>query len=237
MRNLFTIKSASLLLVFSIAALSLKAQETKDFQIKNFTEISVASGIDLYLTQGSAEQVKVVTHSDLMKNLVIIKEGNALKISYKDNVSWSRIVKGQSIKVYVSYKTLQALSASGGSDVYTQNTLKTDRLVVKGSGGSDLKLNVVTKDIQIQISGGSDVELKGTGVNMDAKASGGSDIDAYGFVTEYAKVTVSGGSDGNVNVSKALEASATGGSDVNYKGNPSVKKTSLSKSGDVNKID
>ena len=37
-------------------------------------------------------------------------------------------------------------------------------------------------------------------------------------------------------VNKALEASASGGSDVNYKGNASVRKTSSSKSGDVNRV-
>jgi len=236
MKKLNPIKLSVLTLAFSAIAFSLKAQDSKDVPLRNFNEVSVSSGIDLYLTQSTAENIKVIAHPDLLKDIIIEKENNLLKIRYRNNISWGRMFKGQSIKVYVNYKTLQAISASGGSDVFTQNILKTDKLVASVSGGSDLELNLVTKDLQVQSSGGSDIELKGSAVNMQASVSGGSDIDALGFVVEYARVTASGGSDANVNVTKALEASASGGSDVNYKGNPSVKKTSSSRSGDVKRI-
>jgi len=95
---------------------------------------------------------------------------------------------------------------------------------------------LVCKDLVLTISGGSDADLKGSAENMQLTASGGSDVDAFNFVVNYAKATVSGGSDANINVSKALEAGASGGSDVNYKGNASLKKTSSSKSGDINHV-
>lgn len=236
MKKLNPIKLLVLTLACSLITFSLKAQSSKDVPVRNFNEVSVSSGIDLYLTQSSAENIKVMAHPDLLKDVIIEKENNLLKIRYRNNISWSRMFKGQSIKVYVSYKTLQAVSASGGSDVFTQNTLKTDKLIASASGGSDIELDIITKDLQVQTSGGSDIKLKGSGVNMQASASGGSDIHALEFIVEYAKVTASGGSDANVNVSKALEASASGGSDVNYKGNASVKKTSSSRSGDVKRI-
>lgn len=236
MKKFNPIKLSALTLAFSAIAFSLSAQDSKDVPLRNFNEVSVSSGIDLYLTQSNAENIKVIAHPDLLKDVIIEKENNLLKVRYRNNISWGRMFKGQSIKVYVNYKTLQAISASGGSDVFTQNTLKTDKLVASVSGGSDLELNLVTKDLQVQSSGGSDIELKGSAVNMQASVSGGSDIDALGFIVEYARVTASGGSDANVNVTKALEVSASGGSDVNYKGNPSVKKTSSSRSGDVKRI-
>lgn len=236
MKRLNPITVSILTIAFCAVACSLKAQDSKEVPLKNFNEVSVSSGIDLYLTQSTAENIKIIAHPDLLKNVVVEKNNNLLKISYKNNVSWTRLFKNQNIKVYVNYKILQAISASGGSDVFTQNVLKTDKLVASVSGGSDLELNLVTKDLQVQSSGGSDIELKGSAVNMQASVSGGSDIEALGFIVQYARVTASGGSDANVNVTKALEASASGGSDINYKGNPSVKKTSSSRSGDVSQI-
>ena len=149
-------------------------------------------------------------------------------------MDWSNLFKNQSIKVYVSYRTLKRLTASGGSDVYTQNALKTDMLSLSASGGSDLKLALICKDLSLSISGGSDAELTGSGENFKLTASGGSDVNCFGFAVNYAKVVVSGGSDANLYVNKILEASATGGSDVNYKGNASLKKMNNSKSGDIN---
>jgi hypothetical protein len=216
--------------------LPLHAQQTKTLPLANFQTVSVANGIDLYLSQGNNEHVKIVTHEDLINDVIVEKVGNSLKIRFKNNVSLGRIMNGQSIKVYVTVKTITAITASGGSDVYSQNTLKANTLNITASGGSDVKMSLIVQNLDLTTSGGSDVDLKGTATNMNATASGGSDIDALELSVEYAKVTASGGSDANVNVSKGLEANASGGSDVNYKGNASVNKTSSSKSGDVKKL-
>lgn len=233
-------KNLSLTLSFIAVAMlcstNLKAQENKSINLSNFTEVTVSSGIDLYLTQSNAENIRLNAHPDLIKNVVIEKQGNTLVIKYKSNVSWSRLFKGQSIKVYVNYKTLNRISASGGSDIYGENTLKTEKLSLTTSGGSDLKLSLITKNLELQTSGGSDVSLKGSAANMDASASGGSDIDAFDLIVENARVSTSGGSDANIHVTKALDASASGGSDIHYKGNAAVKK-SAGKSADINKVD
>ncbi|RZJ81272.1 MAG: DUF2807 domain-containing protein, partial [Chryseobacterium sp.] len=50
------------------------------------------------------------------------------------------------------------------------------------------------------------------------------------------KVQASGGSDVGIFVNKGLEAAASGGGDVSYKGNASLKKTSSSKSGDIQHV-
>ncbi len=215
---------------------SLSAQETKSITISNFNGLSVSNGIDLFISQGNTESVKVTAHPDLLKNVIVEKEGSTLRIRYKDNMSWSRLIKGQGIKVYVNCKALQAITASGGSDVLAESNIKTDRLSITASGGSDIDLNVNTKELKIVSSGGSDIDLKGVATNLSVTSSGGSDIDALELTAEYAKVTGSGGSDINVHVTRALEANASGGSDIHYKGDASVRKTSSNKSGDVRKI-
>lgn len=212
------------------------AQNSKAVGVKNFDGIVVSSGIDLYLNQGTSETLTIKGDEDLIKDVIVEQRGGEVTIKYKEGVNWGRLFKNQSIKVYVNYKNLKNLTASGGSDVYTQNTLKADVLHVRASGGSDVKLALACKDLSLTISGGSDADLTGSGENMNLTASGGSDVDAYGYVVNYAKVTVSGGSDANIYVNKGLEAGASGGSDVNYKGNASLKKTTSSKSGDIRRV-
>jgi hypothetical protein len=227
------LKSAAVLL-FSISSLSVFAQ-SRTINVSNFNSIGVSSGIDLYLTQGTTQTLVIKGDNDLIKDVVVEQKGNSINIKYKDGINWSRLFKNQSIKVYVSFKALKSLAASGGSDVYSQNLLKVESLSIAASGGSDVKLNLNCKDLSVATSGGSDVELKGSGENLSVSTSGGSDLDAFSYTVSNARVSASGGSDANVNVSKALEANASGGSDVNYKGNAVVKK-SASKSGDVNHV-
>jgi hypothetical protein len=236
MESQSSLKTLFLLMFILFYVLPAHSQQNKTVSLSNFSEVSVASGIDLYISQGNSESIKIQAHEDLIDGVLVEKAGSFLKIRYKDNISWDRLIKGQSIKVYVTCKALTALTASGGSDVYGQNTLKTNTLSITASGGSDVKLSLMAQNLELIASGGSDVDLKGKAVNMSATVSGGSDIDALELIVDYAKVRASGGSDANVNVSKGLEASASGGSDVNYRGNASVNKTSSSNSGDVKKL-
>ncbi len=230
------LKSGMLVLIAALSYTNVNAQNSRNVSIKSFSSIGVASGIDLYLTQGNSESLTIKGSDNVIQDVVVEQNGGNLSIKYKDGINWGRLFKNQSIKVYVNFKTLKSLSASGGSDVYSENALKADVFSISASGGSDIKLTLTCKDLQVSTSGGSDVELKGSGENMVVSASGGSDVDAFGYVVNYAKVNVSGGSDANINVNKGLEAGASGGSDVNYKGSAALKKTSNSKSGDVTHV-
>lgn len=224
------------ILIIGTSISNLLAQSSKNINIKTFNDVTVSSGIDLYLTQGNTETLTIKGNDDLIKDVIVEQNAGAITIKYKEGVNWGRLFKNQSIKVYLNYKTLKSLRASGGSDVYTQNNLKSDVLNLTASGGSDLKLSLTVKDLILTISGGSDADLKGNGENLQLTASGGSDVNAFAYIVNNVKARVSGGSDANIYVNKALEASASGGSDINYKGNASVRKTSSSKSGDVNRV-
>lgn len=213
---------------------SVFAQYTKNMAVNNFRKVRVSSGIDLYLNPGNSEGAKVVGDRELVDKLVLEKSGDQLNIRFKENTSWSGLFRNrEGIKVYLTFKDLDEITASGGSNVYTQNSIKTDRLSVTSSGGSDVELNIVCKDMSIKASGGSDVDLKGSATNMTLDVIGGSDVDAENFRVDYARVHASGGSDAELYVNKAIEAEANGGSDVTFRGNASLKNTSSSKSGSV----
>ncbi len=230
MKNI--LKTSATLLFIVVSSYITKAQDTKTVEIKNINSVTVSSGIDLYLTQGNSESLNIKASSDLLKNVVVESSGGNLTIKMKEGINWGSMFKNQTIKAYLNFKTLSALTASGGSDVQ----VKADKFALRSSGGSDVKLNLICKDLQLQTSGGSDVKLTGKAENMVLQTSGGSDVDAYDFVVDYAKVTASGGSDANINVTKGLEAGASGGSDVHYKGNASLKNVNNSKSGDVSHV-
>ncbi len=133
----------------------------KNVAISDFNSITVSSGIDLYLKQGNAESVKVVSDADLLKNVIVEKKENTLHIRYKDNVSWERIFKGQKIKAYVSYKTLNCYFLQVAEVMFLLKTRsKHQNLHISASGGSDIKLDLMTQDLQVQSSGGADIKFK-----------------------------------------------------------------------------
>jgi hypothetical protein len=199
---------------------------------ENFQAIKVSDGIDLYIIQGTEEGVVVsaseIAHRGKMKTIV---ENGELKIYLEQGWNW----KAKKLKAYVAVKSLNKLRASGGSDIIIQGELKSDKLMLVLTGGSDFNGQVAVTDLTIDQNGGSDVRIKGKAVNVRVEARGGSDLSGYELTAEYAIIQASGGSDASITVTKEMAAEASGGSDVNFKGNPVIKYKSASGGGSVSK--
>jgi ribosomal protein S6E (S10) len=200
--------------------------------VGSFEAIKVSDGINLYITQSEEEGVAVsateIAHRDKIKTVV---ENGELKIYLEQGWNW----KNKKLTAYVAVKSLKKLRASGGADIFIKGELKSDKLNMVLTGGSDFTGQLSVTDLIIDQSGGSDVRLKGNAVNVKVSASGGSDFKGFELTADYAIVQASGGSDAEVTVTKEMAAEASGGSDVNYKGSPVIKYKSASGGGSVSK--
>jgi hypothetical protein len=229
----------SCFLIF-VSAATLMAQEIeKAVNISNFNGVIVSSGIDLYLTQGTSEKVVLKGTKDLMEKVKVSKTAEgALKFEIERGSSWGNwsFGKDEYVKAYISFKTLNTLIASGGSDVYGKNQFKLKSLTIQASGGSDVKLDLSVSDLKIASSGGSDIFLKGNASSFMVQASGGSDVKAFGLVADELIAKLSGGSDGEFDVEKSITVAASGASDVRYKGAAVKKSISSSGASDVIKV-
>ncbi|MEQ1678427.1 MAG: head GIN domain-containing protein [Chitinophagaceae bacterium] len=203
--------------------------------VTNFHGVEVSGGIDLYISQGE-ESVAVSANEAKFRDRIKTEVKNGvLKIWYesdkKIDVEW----KSRKLKAYVSFKRLDLLEASGGSDVLVEGSIKSDVLTLNVSGGSDFEGKVQVNDMKVDASGGSDVKISGAAAKLAIEASGGSDLIGYELATEFCNVHASGGSDIQITVTKELLAEASGGSDVHYKGDASVKEMKSSGSSSIKK--
>jgi hypothetical protein len=226
MRNLMMM--AMFVLITTIAI----SQEKEKRAVGDFSQVAVSSGIDLYLTQAADEQLEVVCRKEMLHKLITEVEGNTLKVYIKGNGGWNWGNEAVP-KVYVSFKQLESLEASGGSDVYGQNMVEQTVMKINTSGGSDVYIEVKTEDLTLTTSGGSDIKIKGTTDKLTASSSGGSDINARDLKAQMVKVTSSGGSDAIVYAEKEIIANASGGSDIVFYGNPQQKQLNESGAGDI----
>ncbi|HEX2631051.1 MAG TPA: head GIN domain-containing protein, partial [Chitinophagaceae bacterium] len=161
-----------------------------------------------------------------------------LKISYdyKNKLGWNITSGKMKLKAYVSFKTLDKLNASGGSDVWVDGTLKASRLDIRISGGADFVGKVDATDLDVEASGGSDMHISGSAKKLTIEASGGSDVKGFDLSVETCNANASGGSDIQISASKELNIDANGGSDVHYKGNAVIKDIKTSGGGSVKKV-
>lgn len=233
MKNLT--KTFAILLTIIFGTLDSDGQSRESRNLSNFSAISVTSGIDLYINQGKTESVSVSADKDKMDKIVTEVKDGTLNI-YVENGKWNWFNwNNKPVKVYVTVKDLNSVSATGGSDVYSEKKLDLIKLKVSATGGSDIKLEVDADEIVCQTTGGSDVSLSGTATVFKGSSTGGSDLKASELKSSYCSVSSTGGSDVYVWAEKEISISATGGSDVYYKGAARVVKSSSTGGSDIHK--
>jgi hypothetical protein len=242
MKNVSLLICAILVCLFFSGATAQK-NVTTTRQASGFNAVSVSSGVDLYITQGSNESVKIEADEDFQKYVIVKVQNGTLEIYIEPNHSgainitslFKKMSLTNKLKAYVTLPDLTKLNASGGSDVYSQGNWKVNALKMVATGGSDIKFELQGAVLETTATGGSDLTLKGKINSLTTSASGGSDVMAGDLQTDKAIVTASGGSDVTVNVTSQLDAKANGGSDIYYKGNPAKISRDSSGGSDITK--
>lgn len=218
MKKLFSLFVVTAFITAASAQKTINDANVQKRNVSGFHAIEVSGGIDLYLSQGDeAVAVSASKVEDRDKIVTEVKDG-VLKIWY----DWKNSSKfdwgNRKMKAYVSFKNLDRLEGSGGSDINVDGSIKVPKLEMEISGGSDFDGKVETDELKVEASGGSDVDISGKAAKVTIDASGGSDFKGYELATDICNVEASGGSDVHITVNKELSANASGGSDVFYKG-------------------
>lgn len=204
--------------------------------VTNFHGIDIHSGIDLYLNQGGDETVAVSASDREVRDRIVTEVEDGILHIYLDD-KWHWGWGNRKLRAYVSCKVLDQLTASGGSDVFIDEAIKSQKLDLHLSGGSDLHGKMDVGELTIGQSGGADAFISGSASQLNVHVSGGSDFHGYDLAVDDCHAQASGGSDVYVTVNKELDATASGGSDIHYKGSGSVRESHTSGSGSVSRKD
>jgi Putative auto-transporter adhesin, head GIN domain len=201
---------------------------------KSFNSIKISSGIDLFLSQSDNEAVAVSASENKYKEEIkTVVENNTLRIYYFGSRNWNKDKK--KLRVYVSFKNLESIDASAACDVQVAGVIKVPSLLINMSGASGFKGAVDVTNLKIDLSGASDVTIKGIAASVRIESSGASDVSGYDLITDFCTAKVSGASDVNITVNKELNASASGASDISYKGDAVIKDKHTSGASSVGK--
>ncbi len=216
-----------------------------------FNAIKVSSAIDLYLTQSNSNEVAVSASEKEIRDQIITEVvGGTLIIRIGESGNWFSWKKwgDYKTKAYVSFKEINALTASGASNVHIVGVIESPKIRIKMSGASDLKnadFNVGTllmelsgasqfkaktraSNVTIDCSGASNVELVGTAEDLAVECSGASDAKLNNFNVKGAVIRSSGASDVSVNASQLMKLTASGASTIHYTGEAKITESNSS---------
>jgi hypothetical protein len=201
---------------------------TKERQVAPFTVLKVASGIDVYLTQGDQEALIVEADENLHDVIITEVSDGVLKVYTK-----YLIPQWKSKIVHLTFKELSSIRISSAGDVVGTNSIKADDININLSSAGDLKLDLLAKRIDIDISSSGNATLSGTTSVLDANLSSAGDLNAFDLVAERCRVRVSSAGDAWVNATSELDMGSSSAGDIVYTGDATITHMNTSSAGTI----
>jgi hypothetical protein len=220
-----------LVCLFSLLALQISAQTVindKNVEVRkigSFSAIKVSGGIDVYLSQGNEDAVGVSASDPEYRDNIRTEVKNGVLNIYYDNNS-IRLRGNKRLRAYISFKNIEGIEGSGACNFIITGTLTGASVKVKLSGACEMKGIVNISDVQFDLSGASTISVSGKIANLKLEASGASDLKNYELTVGNLIAQLSGASDAKLTVNKSISATASGASNLYFKGNPEVRKIS-----------
>ena len=208
------------------------AQETKiedanaeKRSVKPFRSIKVSDGIDLYLSQSTEETVVVSASRDEYKSRLKTEvEDGLLKIYYDRESFADWTSSGKKLKVYVSFKTLDKLTATAGSSVIVDGMIKEEVLSLFIKSGATFKGIIEAGKLIVETESGAKSIISGSAGTFNVSANSGARMEAYALSTGKADIRSTSGAKVEVTVHEEMKLYASSGGSIYYKGKGKISE-------------
>ncbi len=235
LRPIFLLPLLALLLVACDNGIDASGElSTVPYALSDFSGVTAENGCLLTLVADTAFSVEITTNENYVPYLDVFVRDESLTIRLDPNRSYDG---NKVFRATVHMPQLRALVLSAGSHANLGSGFRsTLPLACVLSAGSSARGEIETGSLSAVLSAGSEIILTGSGTQGALVASSGSRADLGNFTLNSGSVAASGGSTVTVNVLGALNIDASGGSTVNYRGNPTLGSVNSSGGSTVKRI-
>ncbi|MFN3300049.1 MAG: head GIN domain-containing protein [Sediminibacterium sp.] len=217
MKKILLLASIILLAMGTYAQKTVAESNAQKRSVKSFHSIDVSSGIKVLLTQSDKEELAVAAGDPAYLEYIetTVKDG-VLKITRDQDWKFWNQWKNWKVTVYLSYKDLKSIKANSGAHI----------------SGSDLSFN----NLEVKMSSGAFAELSGNVNALSVDASSGAMFKGYELSAKTFEGESSSGGGVQVNVSKELNAKASSGGSIRYKGEGLIRDIKVGSGGTVRRF-
>lgn len=196
--------------------------------VKEFDQIEVSRGMNVYITQGTPAKVVVIADNNLHEVIETKVEDGVLKVYIKENIRWAK-----EKKVMVTVEKLTRVESTSGSNAFSQSQITSDNIEFKATSGANLTMEVNAKFLKADCSSGANIRLSGLSEEAELAGSSGANLKGQELKTRKCKMKASSGGNVFATVTERLEAKASSGGNVIYYGDPSTTEIDSSSGGNI----
>jgi hypothetical protein len=181
---------------------------TQTREVKPFTKIKTDIGIDMYVTVGSPQSVKITLDDNIIDFVETEVHGSTLTITANQSFSTHNQCRAE-----IVVPSIEAIKSEGSGDIELMG-LKGDEFSYTQEGSGDFHANGIVDHFEVELSGSG---------NVDAR-----DLKAHS-----ARVQVDGSGDVDVFADESFEGTIDGSGDISYYGDPKHSTKSVNGSGRI----
>lgn len=217
-----------------VASAGVYADESRDYDLASFDEISISAGIEADITVGKEQSIRVdADRRSELKKINIRVRNNKLIVGRDGSIfDWLNFGNAD-IKLTVSVPDLSAIASSAGADVIVSGKYGT-QMTGSASSGASLEIKDLTADnVTLRASSGAHLLVDGVCGTLEARSSGGASLSADDLECVEVSARASSGANTDVYASGSIRARASSGGSIDVGGDPSERDVSGSTGGRI----
>jgi RNA polymerase sigma factor (sigma-70 family) len=198
---------------------------TKDMKVADFATVNVGNVFSVNIIQGDSFRTTVTADDNVFDYIKVLKEGTELRV-YLD--AKDKSIQDVTLKAAITMPSLSGLNMGGASQASIKGFKGSKEFRTKVGGASDLKGDIETAELRLEVSGASRIELKGSAKTAVLTATGASDFRLANLPLDEASVRLTGASHAAIRVKNKLDYTLEGASSLEYQGKPTLGKQKVS---------
>lgn len=202
--------------------------QSLEHKLRSFDKVVVSQGINLILTAGNEESIKIDYHGVSEDEIVIDQKGKRLHVYLKEAklVDVKDRYRHASIRAYVTFRHLKLIEARGEGDVFCDDKIYSKKLKVRAFGETEIDLAYVdASTVKARLFGANRLTiLAGDADHLSYKMYGENKIDSKGLVSVTSNTTIYGEGKINLNTTEEIRVNSFGEPSLYVTGSPIISK-------------
>ena len=212
-----------------LATASVVAQDRIEKNLGDFSELKTYRGLQVELIE--SDSPKIVIEGNKASSVTVKNVNGLLKISMKIENTFS----SDEVMTYLYYSDpISLIDANEGSNIYSDNTIKQDRVEVRAQEGARIKLDLDVQKVEVVTSTGGYINLSGTSESQEVRANTGGIYKGADLKTSESTISAATGGNAEIFATKSVDAKASTAGIIDIKGDPEKVTKKESTGGNIN---
>ena len=212
-----------------LATAGVVAQDRIEKNLGDFSELKTYRGLQIELIE--SDSPKIVIEGNKASSVTVKNVNGLLKISMKIEGTFS----SDEVMTYLYYSDpISLIDANEGSNIYSDNAIKQDKVEVRAQEGARIKLDLDVQKVEVVTATGGYINLSGSAESQEVRANTGGIYKGADLKTKETTISAATGGNAEIYATNSVDAKASTAGIIDIKGDPEKVTKKESTGGNIN---